>query len=155
MKKILIIILLVIATIKISMAQGAGFSSGTGYPSTSMITQGIVSYYRTTTQGANAPKWYDLNATGTGYTSRDSCVNLSVRSGTATLVAGTVVITNATVTANSIIVATHRTGIGAVGILTVPLTTRIAGTSFAVNSVQVTLAILATDNSTFDWIMIN
>ena len=143
-------------TIKISIAQGAGFSSGAGYPTTSMITQGVVSYYRTTTQGANIPKWYDLNAAGTAYISRDSTINLSIRSGTATLALGTITIANTTVTANSIIIATHSTPAGGTGVLVIPIATRIAGVSFTIQSIQAgLLAVLTTDTGQINWMMIN
>ncbi len=76
MKRVTIILILTIASLSI-WGQGGGYGSGAGYPSTSLIAQGVVTYYRTTTQGGNAPKWYDINALGTSYISRDSVSGVS------------------------------------------------------------------------------
>ena len=153
MKRILISLILTISSLVV-WGQGGGYGSGTGYPSTSLIAQGVVTYYRNTTQGGNAPKWYDLNAAGTAYISRDSIVNLVVRSGTATLTAGTVTISNTSLTSNSKIAVSYRTPSGATGILSTPVSTRLAGIGFTINSSPAgALTLLATDNSTVDYII--
>jgi hypothetical protein len=77
------------------------------------------------------------------------------RAGTGTLAAGTVTISTTAVTANSIIIATYRTPAGATQGVKLAIPTRTAGTSFVVNGVDNTGATVATDTSTFDWLVIN
>jgi hypothetical protein len=69
------------------------------------------------------------------------------RTGTATLVAGTVTVSTTAVSANSSILVSRHTPGGTVGDLSVP--TRTAGTSFVINSAN------AADTSTIDWLVIN
>lgn len=76
-------------------------------------------------------------------------------SGTATLTAGTVTISTTAVTASSIIVATVKAPAGATQGVKLAIPTRTAGTSFVVNAVDATGATVATDTSTFDWILVN
>lgn len=66
--------------------------------------------------------------------------------GSATLVGGTVTVSNTIVTASSIIMLTRRVSGGTPGYLTY---TRTAGTSFTVTSTS------GTDTSTFDYIIFN
>lgn len=75
--------------------------------------------------------------------------------GTATLTAGTVTVNTTAVTANSIIVATVRVPGGATQGVKLAIPTRTASTSFVVNAVDATGATVATDTSTFDWILVN
>lgn len=77
------------------------------------------------------------------------------RAGTATLGAGTVTVNSTAVTANSFILATYRTPAGATQGVKLAIPTRTPGTSFVVNAVDNTGATVATDTSTFDWIVIN
>lgn len=143
-KKILISLFFLLASFTI-WGQGGGYGSGAGYPSNSLIAQGVVTYYRNTTQGGNAPKWYDINATGTAYISRDSTVTSIVRGGTATLSSGTITISDATITANSYITATYEDLAVASGILTV---TKNAGVGFTIKSVTAGgVTTLLTDNN--------
>ena len=79
MKRVTIILILTLVSLSI-WGQGGGYGSGSGYPATSLIAQGVVTYYRTTTQGGNLPKWYDINALGTAYISRDSANGSSLDS---------------------------------------------------------------------------
>lgn len=76
-------------------------------------------------------------------------------SGTATLTAGTVTVNTSAVTASSIIVATVKTPGGATQGVKLAIPTRTASTSFVVNAVDATGATVATDTSTFDWILVN
>lgn len=75
--------------------------------------------------------------------------------GTATLTAGTVTVNTTAVTASSIIVATVKTPGGATQGVKLAIPTRTAATSFVVNAVDATGATVATDTSTFDWILVN
>lgn len=69
--------------------------------------------------------------------------------GTATLVSGTVTVNSSAVAAGSSIVVCYNTPSGTAGILSVPAASRVAGTSFVINSTS------ALDNSTVDWIITN
>ena len=69
--------------------------------------------------------------------------------GTATLVNGTITVNSAAVATGSSIVVSHNTPSGTPGILSAPSASRIAGTSFVINSSS------ALDNSTVDWIISN
>ena len=75
--------------------------------------------------------------------------------GTGTLVAGTVTISTTAVTANSVILCTYRTPAGAAQGVKLAVPTRTAATSFVVNAVDATGATVATDTSTFDWVLFN
>lgn len=75
--------------------------------------------------------------------------------GTATLTAGTVTVNTTAVTASSIIVATVKAPGGATQGVKLAIPTRTGGTSFVVNAVDATGATVATDTSTFDWILVN
>lgn len=76
-------------------------------------------------------------------------------SGTGTLSGGTLTVNTTAVTASSIIVATVRTPAGATQGVKLAIPTRTVGTSFVVNAVDATGATVATDTSTFDWILVN
>lgn len=71
-----------------------------------------------------------------------------ITTGTATLAAGTVTVANTKVTANSKIMVTHNTPNGTMGQLSVPQASRIAGTSFVINSDA------NTDAATVDYVII-
>lgn len=79
-----------------------------------------------------------------------------VKSGTGTLSSGTATISTTAITANSRIIVSYKTVSGATGILAVPSANRTVGTSFVVNSLTAGLTtVLTTDNSTFDWVIID
>lgn len=75
--------------------------------------------------------------------------------GTGTLASGTLTVNTTAVTANSIIQATVRTPAGATQGVKLAIPTRTPGTSFVVNAVDATGATVATDTSTFDWVLFN
>ena len=75
--------------------------------------------------------------------------------GTATLAAGTVTVSTTAVTASSIILCTYHTPAGATQGVKLAVPTRTAGASFVVNGVDNTGATVATDTSTFDWVLFN
>lgn len=76
--------------------------------------------------------------------------------GTATLTAGTVTVNTTAVTANSIIQATVKVPGGAPQGAKLAVATRTPGTSFVVTAVDTaTGATVATDTSTFDWVIFN
>lgn len=78
------------------------------------------------------------------------------RAGTATLVAGTATISTTAVTANSIVLLSRKLHAGAPIGADLECPTRTVATSFVVNSIDVaTGATVATDTSTFDWLVIN
>ena len=76
---------------------------------------------------------------------------LQPQDGTATLVAGTVTISNVTLTANSKIMLTHNTPGGTVGYLSAPSGSRTTGAagSFVINSSS------NVDTSTVDWVIVS
>lgn len=69
--------------------------------------------------------------------------------GAATLVAGTVTVATTKVTANSLIFLSRATPGGAVGDLSAPPASYVAGTSFVINSAS------GADTSTVNWWLIN
>lgn len=77
--------------------------------------------------------------------------------GTGTLAGGTLTVATTALTANSVIQLTVKTPGGATqGVkLSAPAANRTAGTSFVVNAVDATGALVATDTSTFDWMIVN
>ena len=75
--------------------------------------------------------------------------------GTGTLVGGTVTIATTAVTANSVILATYHTPAGATQGVKLTIPTRTAGVSFVVNATDNTGTLVATDTSTFDWVLFN
>jgi len=74
--------------------------------------------------------------------------------GTATLVSGTVTISNALVTANSIIMLSYRNPSGTTG-THLAQGAIVAGTSFVVNSLDTSSSVVTSDNNTFNWWIIN
>lgn len=107
---------------------------------------------QTTTNGSplTGQVWFDgthlyINLAGTTYRLDQNIKNTA--NGKAILVSGSVTVTSSIVTANSIIMCTPLT----LGTVTVPVglgvTTRIAGTSFTINSEN------ALDTSTVQWVM--
>lgn len=74
--------------------------------------------------------------------------------GTATLVSGTVTISNTLVTANSIIMLSYRNPSGTTG-THLAQGTIVTGSSFVVNSLDTSSAVVTGDNNTFNWWIIN
>lgn len=74
--------------------------------------------------------------------------------GTATLVSGTVTISNSLVTANSIIMLSYRNPSGTTG-THLAQGAMVAGTSFVVNSLDTSSSVVTADNNTFNWWIIN
>lgn len=75
--------------------------------------------------------------------------------GTDTLIAGSAVVANTLVVATSKIFITMNTSSATPGILEVPDATIVPGVSFTVNSNDLAGAIIATDTSTFNYLIIN
>lgn len=133
---------------------GIGVASGT---STAKLH--VVGTARITglTSGASTDSIVTVDASGNlrDRTAKD-VVSGYVKSGTGTLTNGTVTIATTAITANSRIIVSYKTASGATGILTAPSANRTVGTSFVVNSVTAGLTtVLTTDNSTFDWVIID
>lgn len=77
-------------------------------------------------------------------------------SGTATLSSGTVTVSTTAVKTGAIIMLTRNTPGGTLGIgLTAPVGSITNATSFVINSVDAAGAVLATDTSTVNWLVIN
>jgi len=74
--------------------------------------------------------------------------------GTATLVSGTVTISNTLVTANSIIMLSYRNPSGTIG-SQLAQGIIVAGTSFVVNSLDTSSTVITGDNNAFNWWIIN
>lgn len=88
---------------------------------------------------------YNVNNSATG-TTTDATVSVVDKSGTATLVTGTVTINNTSITATTKIRVYHKTAAGVVGVLS---TTRVNGTSFTIVSSS------SADTSDVEWEIVN
>jgi hypothetical protein len=74
--------------------------------------------------------------------------------GTATLVSGTIIISNTLVTANSMVMLSYRNPSGTIG-SQLAQGTIVTGASFVVNSLDTSSSVVAGDNNTFNWWIIN
>jgi hypothetical protein len=85
-------------------------------------------------------------------------VGLNAQSGAAVLAAGTVTVSGVTLTATSVIMLSRKTAGGTAGAggVMAPSGSRTVGGagSFVINAVDLTGALVATDTSTLDWLVI-
>jgi len=135
---------------------GIGFSSfGNGAASTADIRTYDSSTYALEINGTHSGGAI-LTASGAGTIKSVDGFNTSAGTltisggyrGTFTLVAGAATISNANVTASSVIIITMHTPGGTIGLYEPMVATKTAGTGF-------TVATLATDTSTYDYVIIN
>lgn len=103
-----------------------------------------------------------LSVSSTGLTLGDG-VKLNVDAsganaiaGTATLASGTVTVATTSVTASSVILVSYNEVAGTSGAnVEAPSSSIVAGTSFVINGVDTAGAVVATDTSTVNWLILN
>jgi len=138
------------------VSQGSGYTVG-DILSSSLIGVGTGFNIRVASLGLSGVVGYDIRTKNDVLVGGKLNVNTggtNPTAGIATLVSGTITINNTLVTANSLIMLSYRNPSGTTG-THLAQGIIVAGTSFVVNSLDTSSAIVTGDNNTFNWWLIN
>lgn len=133
-------------------------SDGIGSTMSAGVVTGVTLTDGTATVTAGIVSGTNLTASGilTGTSKLDLGAGVNEVVGTALLGAGTVTVPNTSVTASSVIFVTQNTPGGVTGVhYTVPSGSITAGVSFVINATDTAGALVATDTSTVNYMIVN